>query len=235
MAYPSESKEARRLYYARNKARILELGAAYRARKRDEILKRKRAYSAANREKIRAKNAVYRADTREQLRAKARIYKQKKTAQRRLARALYAQENQEDLRQRLLLTQEARKARQKQYAIAYRKANRDTLNAKQRAYYHRRPQEVSQAAGQRNRARRLRTPLNTLTASQWKAIKAHYGSRCVYCGQRSERLTQDHIIPLSKGGTHTVQNVVPACRSCNSKKQAGPPLKPIQPLLLIAV
>ena len=33
-----------------------------------------------------------------------------------------------------------------------------------------------------------------------------------------ERLTQDHVIPLSKGGQHIKENIVPACPSCNSKK-----------------
>ncbi|MDB4875733.1 MAG: hypothetical protein JWM41_2179 [Gemmatimonadetes bacterium] len=28
----------------------------------------------------------------------------------------------------------------------------------------------------------------------------------------------DHVIPISRGGSHTRENVVPACRSCNSKK-----------------
>ena len=34
----------------------------------------------------------------------------------------------------------------------------------------------------------------------------------------------DHMIPLSKGGGHTIYNIVPACRSCNRKKNAKFPL-----------
>lgn len=49
-----------------------------------------------------------------------------------------------------------------------------------------------------------------------------------------QRLTKDHSTPLSKGSAHTLTNVVPACQSCNSKKHTGPPLKPVQPLLLLA-
>jgi 5-methylcytosine-specific restriction endonuclease McrA len=84
---------------------------------------------------------------------------------------------------------------------------------------------------QRRRARKAGSPRNDLTMAQWRAIKAHYGHRCVYCGQPSQRVTQDHITPLSKGGAHTVSNVVPACQSCNSRKHVGPPLCPVQPLL----
>lgn len=41
--------------------------------------------------------------------------------------------------------------------------------------------------------------------------------RCQYCGS-TKRLTLDHVIPRSKGGTHTWDNVVTACAPCNSAK-----------------
>jgi len=49
------------------------------------------------------------------------------------------------------------------------------------------------------------------------AIYARDGYRCVYCGAQ-EDLTLDHIVPLSKGGTHSEDNLVVACRSCNASK-----------------
>lgn len=41
--------------------------------------------------------------------------------------------------------------------------------------------------------------------------------RCQYCGS-PKRLTLDHVIPRSKGGTHTWDNVVAACERCNTTK-----------------
>ena len=41
---------------------------------------------------------------------------------------------------------------------------------------------------------------------------------CQYCGCLSKHLTLDHVIPRSKGGTHTWDNVVTACERCNSRK-----------------
>lgn len=41
---------------------------------------------------------------------------------------------------------------------------------------------------------------------------------CQYCGKRGGDLTIDHIIPRSRGGEHTWENVVTACRSCNHRK-----------------
>ena len=70
-----------------------------------------------------------------------------------------------------------------------------------------------------------------LTENQWEAIKLVYGHRCAYCGQR-KRLTQDHVVPVSKGGPHTASNIVPACRSCNSSKGPRPPRVTYQPHLI---
>lgn len=40
--------------------------------------------------------------------------------------------------------------------------------------------------------------------------------RCQYCGDRAETL--DHVVPRSRGGTHSWENVVAACRPCNVRK-----------------
>lgn len=63
---------------------------------------------------------------------------------------------------------------------------------------------------------------NSLICSEeWAELLAKYEYKCVYCGVFfSDELcaTQDHIIPISKGGNHTKDNIVPACLSCNCKK-----------------
>ena len=48
---------------------------------------------------------------------------------------------------------------------------------------------------------------------------------CMYCGRQDveERLTRDHLRPLSRGGKDTWSNVVTACRSCNHAKGAQTP------------
>jgi hypothetical protein len=109
--------------------------------------------------------------------------------------------------------------------------NRERNNAREREKYAANP-EPNLARNARWRARKRGATINDLSAAQWKEIKAAYDHRCVYCGRKMKRLTQDHLLPLSRGGTNTVANVVPACLSCNSRKYTGPPLIPVQPLLL---
>ena len=61
----------------------------------------------------------------------------------------------------------------------------------------------------------------TFTAEQWELAQIEFGKRCVYCG-REMKLSQDHVIPLNSGGTYTKDNIVPACKRCNSSKAARP-------------
>lgn len=89
------------------------------------------------------------------------------------------------------------------------------------ARYARTHADILRVQTQRHRARKKVLP-HTLTASQWKAIKAAYGYRCAYCGKK-RKLTQDHVVPVSKGGGYVADNIVPACMSCNASKGNRPP------------
>ena len=63
----------------------------------------------------------------------------------------------------------------------------------------------------------------SLSHQEWKEAMLFFGGECCYCGctpKRNQRLTRDHLLPISKGGTTTQDNIVPACSSCNSSKGA---------------
>lgn len=49
-----------------------------------------------------------------------------------------------------------------------------------------------------------------------RAVFGRDGHRCQYCGGPAESL--DHVVPRSRGGDHTWDNVVACCRSCNVRK-----------------
>lgn len=121
---------------------------------------------------------------------------------------------------------------QKAATDAWRAAHPEQINETRRKSYAEDPSKP-QANCAAYRARKKNAPRCDFTAEQWKAMQEAYNHCCAYCGKRAKgHLTQDHITPLSRGGSHTLSNIVPACRSCNSKKGTGAVLKPVQPLLL---
>ena len=62
------------------------------------------------------------------------------------------------------------------------------------------------------------------THQEWKETVIFFGGCCAYCGRtmkKGERLTRDHLVAVADGGTTTQDNIVPACKSCNSSKGAS--------------
>jgi 5-methylcytosine-specific restriction endonuclease McrA len=65
--------------------------------------------------------------------------------------------------------------------------------------------------------RRVRLEKNGEFVILTREINRLYSSPCFYCGGLG-RIEADHLIPVSKGGRHSIGNLVPACRSCNASK-----------------
>lgn len=57
----------------------------------------------------------------------------------------------------------------------------------------------------------------TFTSLEWEKCLAYFNNKCAYCDTETN-MTQDHVIPVTKGGSYTTDNIIPACCSCNSSK-----------------
>ncbi len=63
----------------------------------------------------------------------------------------------------------------------------------------------------------LRVPFRKIELSR-KNILRRDGYRCQYCGTTTSPLTVDHVIPRSRGGADSWENLTCACVKCNNKK-----------------
>jgi 5-methylcytosine-specific restriction endonuclease McrA len=63
----------------------------------------------------------------------------------------------------------------------------------------------------------VNVPYRTRAALTRRAVFARDGWVCQYCGAPAENV--DHVFPKSRGGRHAWENVVAACRRCNSRKE----------------
>lgn len=117
----------------------------------------------------------------------------------------------------------ARKARYRRSPTAdltanrrWRAANPDRQRYLIRAWRSRNREAVC-AAEARRRKRRAASDVRH-TPQEWAARVYEYGGACAYCLRSDVRLTRDHLRPLVQGGTDSIDNIVPACLSCNAGK-----------------
>ena len=68
----------------------------------------------------------------------------------------------------------------------------------------------------------VRRPRPKLRLSR-REVFARDGWACAYCGRRSKDLTLDHVVPRYRGGTHSWDNLVSACKPCNHRKAGRTP------------
>ena len=80
---------------------------------------------------------------------------------------------------------------------------------------------------QRKRDLNIKNNIGNHSFEQWQELKKKYAYCCASCGMQEPfikqwfiKLTEDHIIPLSKGGSNNIDNIQPLCIGCNSKKGA---------------
>ncbi len=67
----------------------------------------------------------------------------------------------------------------------------------------------------------VKVPFRARASLNRRAVFARDDHRCQYCGAAAENI--DHVVPRSRGGAHTWENVVAACRPCNTRKEDRQP------------
>ncbi len=55
---------------------------------------------------------------------------------------------------------------------------------------------------------------------EWEQLKQINNYTCLCCGRADKKLTKDHIVPITLGGSNDITNIQPLCLSCNIKKRA---------------
>lgn len=85
----------------------------------------------------------------------------------------------------------------------------------------------AEAAMKYRRISKMKELPHTLTAQEWEDIKAEFNYSCAYCGKTwlelDHSLFREHVLPVSRGGGYTKDNIVPSCRVCNSTKHDRTP------------
>jgi len=197
---------------------------------KETLAAKKKAYAAAHREEIAARKKAHRAAHRTEEAARRKAHRATITANQRARRAAHREEVRAKENAYRAANPEKARARDR----AYRAANPEKVAAKQRAHNAAHPEKVlakykkyrvahpdKGRIDRHNRAARKIGNGGTYTAAEWRALCAWFGNVCLCC-DAGGRLTVDHVVPLSRGGTNAIVNLQPLCLSCNMRKHAKP-------------
>jgi hypothetical protein len=188
------SRAISKRYSEKNRGAKGKYNKAYYENNKEAIKKQGKQYREANKEAITRYNKQHYKDNPE-------YYKR------------YQEVNKEAIRHYYKVNAESIAIKGKQY----RDSNPEARSENSRRWYKNNP-DKARTHWQARRARKHELP-STLTAAQWGMIQRHFKNTCAYCGEE-KTLTQEHFVPLSKGGEYTHNNILPACQCCNKSKGA---------------
>jgi hypothetical protein len=189
LANPDKAREIVRRCYRKHRERMNLERRQARQRNPERAKEYQRRYYLKNIELMRAKGRAYAEKNKEKHRANARAWNKNN----------------------------AEKCRVNLYK--WRDENRPRLNELIRHYLHSKKGRFAASRASIKRRAKLKTIPKTLTMPEWQQILLEWNHSCAYCHRSNFKLTQDHVVPIMRGGHHTKENVVPACIFCNSRKR----------------
>ncbi len=191
---------------------------AYYQRNRDRILERQRAYYAANAEQIRPKHRAHHHANKTAANERSHMWHRANLARVGAYAHVYREVHIEQIRERDRQYGQRNKAARREWFRAWRARRRDHVRAMLRAWKQANPERVRQLRAAHDTQRAARKAAGgSFTVAEWRALCVEYGNTCLACGTCG-KLTPDYVIPLSRGGSNTIDNIQPLCLLCNLRK-----------------
>jgi len=117
------------------------------------------------------------------------------------------------------------KDQKREYDVQYRALNRTKYSEHQRQWYRKNADHARSTGREHASRRRARVALNgafAVTARDYARLLHLANGLCTYCRVEltSKTIQWDHVLPIARGGCHSVGNLVPACAPCNQSKSS---------------
>ena len=187
----------------------------YRKKNIDILKKKRKELYESEKEEAKEASRIYRLNNKDKVASWSRKHYEKNTEKMKRRSSLYYSENKEYVRIK---------------SKEYREKNREILSEKKKRYYERNKEKVTAnnnrwrknnidkvRLASRKYNQRKRSSFHYYEVEDWVYALNFFSHSCAYCGVK-ERMEQEHIMPVSKGGPYIASNIIPACRSCNASK-----------------
>ena len=194
-------KDRKRMQYAADPEAACERNRELRRNNPDRVKVWKQAYWQRHGEEVKVRARQKRRENPERFREHDRNkWSKNRERMQALSRQRYAR-NREKNRERNSKYAEQHRAELRQYAREYYKKNRVYWKEKN----HQRKALLKGSGGK-------------YTLAEWQLLCDWFGNTCLACGEKTF-LTVDHVVPITKGGPNTIDNLQPLCNPCNNRKK----------------
>jgi 5-methylcytosine-specific restriction endonuclease McrA len=198
----------------------LPVGDGYKSRCKDCFNAQKREQRAANPKKYRETAHNYVEANKEHIRDLKRKHRETYPENYDEALRKHRQTHREEINAKARNRRQQALEHYREIGQKSREKHADERNAYQRAYSKAHRDKVTSYTNSR-RARKLQAT-GSHTDEEWQALKSFFSFTSLCCGNQEPEicLTRDHVIPLTQGGTDSIDNIQPLCARCNSKKNS---------------
>jgi len=205
--HPRKRTEYMRAWWKAHPEKQKEHSEKYRARNALRLQGFKKAYYLRNRERLLEKQRKYYLNNKAKVLAANKARDKANPHWGKKSRAKYAAKN----RLKILL-------RNRKSAIEYYYKNQEACKSKAKFYAHIRRKRIKFIGDVSKRSEIVAFMTSKVNDPNVK---------CAYCdtGLFGKPIHFDHVIPISKGGRHSVDNLCASCPPCNQSKQAKTPLE----------
>lgn len=204
-------------------------GRRYYLANRQQVLARLTANQAANRAEVTAYYRRWKAANPERSAATRKTWDDAHPDASRIRQQRYREAHPEAVRAAMQRYRDAHPDAGRIAAQRYRDERPGSAGIASRKYREAHP-DANRLAQHKRRARKSG---GTLTRQEWEDIRAAYDHRCYYCGAGDVFLEVEHMVPLSRGGRHDADNVVPSCKEDNRRKGKRSAIEYIELMSLI--
>jgi hypothetical protein len=219
--YRKEHPEADREYYLKNKEKLNEQSRENYRNNKERYSELGKRYYQNHKEETAAYAKKYRAEHKEETRERRR--KWKKTPKGKENEKRYYERNKEKILPKMAEYYLEVREEHLERSMKWAKDNPDKYKIIMKRYKQS-PKGKIMDKNHNHRRRELLGHGDGITLDQWIKILEIQNHRCNECGRKfSKKLkaTEDHIIPLAKGGLHEFSNIQALCGKCNSTKNAN--------------
>lgn len=209
--------------YAENRDHERAQQAEYRKKNHEKLLAQRKLSVVRDKEKIRAQKKLVATRNKDKIREQKKAWRLANPEKTATYAKTFRETHKDEIKEKNHLYYLANSEQMKKSATDWGNANPERRKEIIESWHVNNP-ERSRYLGQQSRSRRRASIKGNdskgVSFDEWQEILVRFNHSCAYCNEKNINLVREHVRPISKGGSDDPDNVVPACKSCNSRKCA---------------